>query len=72
LKNGFYYDAEVSGKITDADLEKIEAKMREILPTWEEMTAVKFHTMRQKKYFLGNEYKLELIERTQRLWSHCI
>ena len=34
VDNGFYYDADVAGKITDADLEKIESKMRELLKTW--------------------------------------
>jgi threonyl-tRNA synthetase len=61
IENGFYYDAEVSGKITDADLEKIEAKMREILPTWEEMTGREISYDEAKEIFSGNEYKLELI-----------
>src|ERR671933_1153153 len=30
IENGFYYDIEVAGKITDEDLPRIEEKMREV------------------------------------------
>ncbi|MEK7087028.1 MAG: threonine--tRNA ligase, partial [Patescibacteria group bacterium] len=34
IEDGFYYDFDVSGKITEEDLPRIEKKMREILKTW--------------------------------------
>ena len=35
IENGFYYDFEFRNSISDSDLEKIEKKMREILPSWD-------------------------------------
>lgn len=61
IDNGFYYDIDVEGKITDTDLEKIETKMKEILSSWKSFS----HEERTKgealKYYEGNEYKCELI-----------
>ena len=34
VDNGFYYDVDINGKISDTDLEKIEMKMKEILKAW--------------------------------------
>ena len=34
IDDGFYYDIDVQGVISDNDLPKIEKKMREILKTW--------------------------------------
>ena len=34
IDDGFYYDIDVDGKISDNDLPKIEEKMRELLKTW--------------------------------------
>ena len=34
IENGFYYDFEFEKPVSDADLPKIEEKMREILPSW--------------------------------------
>ena len=31
IDNGFYYDIDIAGKVTDADLEKIESKMKELI-----------------------------------------
>ena len=35
IENGFYYDIDVNGKITDADLAKIEKTMRVMLKSWD-------------------------------------
>ena len=35
IENGFYYDISVEGKISDNELATIEAKMRDILKTWD-------------------------------------
>lgn len=61
IDNGFYYDIEVSGKIADTDLEKIEVKMRELLKTWNSFEKKVVDEKTSKAMFLGNEYKEELI-----------
>ncbi|OHA01313.1 MAG: threonine--tRNA ligase [Candidatus Sungbacteria bacterium RIFCSPHIGHO2_02_FULL_49_20] len=60
-ENGFYFDFEFAQPIGDADLPKIEAKMREILPTWGVFTKHLLTLTDAKKEFRGNPYKLELI-----------
>jgi threonyl-tRNA synthetase len=61
VDNGFYYDVDVAGKITDADLEKIEKTMREIAKTWSTFEGKKLNKEEALKIFDGNEYKIELI-----------
>ncbi|MBI4598664.1 threonine--tRNA ligase [Candidatus Uhrbacteria bacterium] len=62
IDDGFYFDFEFSHPISEEDLPKIEAKMREILPTW---TAFERHELSPedaKKEYPGNPYKHELID----------
>ncbi len=61
IENGFYYDIDVEGKITDSDLPKIEKKMRELLKKWK--TFDKKITTREEalEIFKDNEYKIEMI-----------
>jgi threonyl-tRNA synthetase len=62
IDNGFYYDIDVEGKITDSDLEKIENKMKELLKTWstfEKKTLIKEEAL---ETFKDNPYKIELID----------
>lgn len=61
IEGGFYYDADVPVKVSDADLEKIEAKMRELLPSWAGFTREEISAADARERFAGNEYKLELI-----------
>ena len=62
VDNGFYYDVDLgTEKIGDTDLEKIEAKMREFLPTWTQFSHREVSKEEAEKIFAGNEYKLELI-----------
>ncbi len=61
VDNGFYYDIDINGKIADSDLEKIEAKMRELLPTWSGFEKKVTNEGDARKMFAGNEYKEELI-----------
>lgn len=61
IDNGFYYDVDVKGKITDADLEKIENKMKEILKTWTSFEKKVLNKKEALKMFAGNAYKEELI-----------
>ncbi|MBP7831888.1 MAG: threonine--tRNA ligase [Candidatus Pacebacteria bacterium] len=62
IDNGFYYDVDLTGKINDDDLPKIEAKMREILPTWTSMDRKEVSAGDAKAAFPDNEFKHELIE----------
>ena len=61
IDNGFYYDADINGKVTDTDLEKIENKMREIIKTWSKFEKKVLSKEEALKIFAGNEYKEELI-----------
>jgi len=62
-ETGFYYDFDF-GEISvgDDDLVKIEAKMREILPTWKGFLKKEVSEKEAREYFKDNRYKLELIE----------
>lgn len=62
IDNGFYYDVDVAGKITDADLVTIEQKMRELLPTWRDMVGREVSYDEAIALFAGNEYKIELMD----------
>lgn len=62
VDNGFYYDVDVAGKITDADLPKIEAKMRELLPSWNSFSRKEVTAVEALAAYTGNEYKTEIIE----------
>ncbi len=64
IENGFYYDFARDEPFTEADLEKIEARMREIVDrdeaiereVWERDAAARFFRS------MGEEYKAEIIE----------
>ena len=62
IDNGFYYDIDVAGKITDADIPHIETKMRELLKEWSTFEKQTVSPSEAKNTFQGNEYKHELID----------
>ena len=62
IDDGFYYDIEVAGKISDSDLPRIETEMRKILKFWDEFEEVKETAKSAEKHYVGNAYKLELIK----------
>lgn len=62
IDTGFYYDIDVSGKITDSDLVKIEEKMKKLLPEWERFERKEVTDAEALLQFPGNEFKKELIE----------
>ena len=62
IDNGFYQDFEIPVKISDEDLPKIEAKMREILKTWHTSEKREVTLEEAKKQFSWNIYKSQLIE----------
>jgi len=61
IHNGFYQDFDMGKhKISEADLPKIEAKMREILPKWKKFTYKEVTLAEAKKLFKLNPYKVEM------------
>lgn len=73
IENGFYFDfdfgdADSRGqergltRISENDLPKIEAKMREILPSWTSVTKHLLTAAAAKKEYPKNPYKHELID----------
>ncbi len=61
IDDGFYYDIDMP-KIGEDDLKKIEAKMKELLPTWSTFEKQDVTADFARDYFKNNPYKLELIE----------
>src|SRR3990167_8352159 len=62
IDNGFYFDFAFSNPISDADLPKIEKKMRQILPKWEKFEKHELSAAEAKAEYPGNEFKHELID----------
>ncbi len=65
IEYGFYYDVDPGGKtITDADLPKIEKKMKELASQKQEFEREEVPKERAFKYYKdkGDEYKVELIK----------
>ncbi len=62
VDNGFYYDVDIKGKVTDTDLEKIENKMKELLKTWTSFEKKVLAPEEALSMFAGNTYKEELIK----------
>lgn len=63
IENGFYFDFDFGDiKITEEDLPKIEAKMKQILPAWSGFEKHELAAAEAKKEYPDNQYKHELIE----------
>ncbi|MBI3366798.1 threonine--tRNA ligase [Candidatus Roizmanbacteria bacterium] len=62
IDEGFYQDFEISKKISEEDLPKIEKKMRELLPFWKHFEVKEISIQEARKFFKHNPYKLELAE----------
>ncbi len=61
IENGFYQDFDMGKvKISEADILKIEEKMRELLPTWQKFTFREVSLDEAKKLFAHNPYKVEM------------
>ncbi|OGM98089.1 MAG: threonine--tRNA ligase [Candidatus Yanofskybacteria bacterium RIFCSPHIGHO2_01_FULL_41_21] len=67
IDDGFYYDIDIPEKVSDADLPKIEDKMREILKTWEIFEHFEITPEEAKIIFKDNPYKIELIEELEKI-----
>ena len=61
IKDGFYYDVDVAGTITEEDLPKIEAEMRKISGAGEKVTREDMNKEDALKFFANDPYKTELI-----------
>lgn len=64
VDTGFYYDFDFSGGDApgEADLKDLLNSMRELLPSWTEMTGTVVSEADARDRFAGNPYKLELID----------
>lgn len=61
IENGFYFDFEFHRQISENDLQQIEKKMREILPTWKKFERKELNAEEAKEFYKDNPYKRELI-----------
>lgn len=64
IENGFYYDFDTEEPFTDADLEKIEAKMKELAKQNLEYTRKELPRNEAMQMFadMGETYKVEILE----------
>ena len=64
IENGFYYDFARTEPFTDADLETIEARMKEIVDRDEHVEREVWERDKAAEFFrgIGEEYKAEIIE----------
>jgi threonyl-tRNA synthetase len=64
IENGFYYDIDISERLTDDDLEKIEKRMREIVDRGELFTREVLPKQKAIDYFSkkNDPYKLEILQ----------
>jgi threonyl-tRNA synthetase len=64
VDNGFYYDFDFSGGAApgEAELTALESAMREMLPSWTDMSGVEVSEKDARDRFAANPYKLELID----------
>ena len=61
IDDGFYYDAKFAESVSSDELQKIEKKMKELLPTWKTVTHKEVSKEEALEYYSGNEFKTELI-----------
>ena len=62
IENGFYYDFDLPRPLTDADLETISAKMKEIIASGVPFERKEVSRAEAKEIFRDQPYKLELID----------
>src|SRR3989339_1361081 len=62
IENGFYYDFQMSKPLEEKDLEKIEARMKELILQKQKFKKQEISKIRAKKLFAIQPYKLELIK----------
>jgi threonyl-tRNA synthetase len=62
IENGFFYDIEVAGRITDEDLSRIEERMREIVALDLPIVREEVSKAEAEALYADNPYKTEIIE----------
>src|SRR5919202_863215 len=62
IENGFFYDIEVAGRLTDEDLPRIEERMREIVERDLAIEREEVSKTEAESLYADNPYKLEIIE----------
>src|ERR1700752_2721630 len=60
VENGFYQDFEIEGSLGEEDLPKVEAKMKEVLKTWQGFERREATLDEALEIFGDNKYKQEL------------
>src|SRR5215210_1309030 len=61
IENGFYYDIEVAGKITDEDLARIEERMREVVERDLPIEREEISKAEAEELYRDNPYKWEIV-----------
>ncbi|MDQ3859963.1 MAG: threonine--tRNA ligase [Actinomycetota bacterium] len=61
IENGFYYDIEVNGRITDEDLPRIEQKMREVVGRDLPIKREEISKAEAEELYKNNPYKWEIV-----------
>ncbi|MDQ3834731.1 MAG: threonine--tRNA ligase [Actinomycetota bacterium] len=61
IENGFYYDIEVNGRITDEDLPRIEEKMREVVGRDLPIKREEISKAEAEELYKDNPYKWEIV-----------
>ena len=61
IENGFFYDIEVSGRITDEDLPRIEEKMREVVARDLPIEREEVSKAEAEEIYKDNPYKWEIV-----------
>src|ERR671916_3248997 len=62
IEDGFFYDIEVNGRITEDDLTRIEERMREIVERDLPIEREEISKAEVERLYADNPYKLEIIE----------
>jgi threonyl-tRNA synthetase len=62
IENGFFYDIEVAGRLTDEDLPRIEERMREIVARDLPIEREEVSKAEAEDLYVDNHYKTEIIE----------
>lgn len=61
IDDGFYYDVHFAKSLSSDDLPNIEAKMKEILPSWKSVSHKEVSKEEALAHYNGNAFKTELI-----------
>ncbi len=62
IENGFFYDIEVAGRLTDEDLPRIEERMREIVARDLPIEREEISKAEAEDLYVDNPYKTEIVE----------